>query len=206
MVSIKVKKLGAQRARQEQKLVELSPSLGNCPPPKGTFPVPVREPPKEDVYPTWVELANVVGPQLNYCLPMKERWLSLVSPPDYVATNIAINRLELVFHIDPPLKRSMHPPPHLSVHNAESILVLAPFIQDWLQRGIITSKNIPTQVFWSRIFHVPKSDGRRRPVLDLSVLNLYIQTPALQMEHLAKILPNVWQSMWATTLDIIDAF
>ena len=166
----------------------------------------MREPPKEDVYPTWVELANVVGPQLNYNLPMKDRWLSLVSPPDYVASNIAINGLDLVFHKDPPLKNSKYPPVHLSTHTAESILILTPFIKDWLLKGIITSKNIPARVFWSRIFHVPKADGRRRPVLDLSALNLYIQTPGLKMEHLGKILPNVWQSMWATTLDIVDAF
>ena len=98
------------------------------------------------------------------------------------------------------------PPAHLAVHNESSILALTPFVEDWIVRGIITNRNIPTRVFWSRIFHVPKKDGRRRPVLDLSILNLYLKTPNLKMEHLGKILTSVWQSMWATSLDIMDAF
>ena len=164
------------------------------------------EPPREDVYPNRVQLAKVVGPQLDYNLPMKKRWLLLVEPPDYVAADIAVNGVRLEFLTAPPLKSSKHPPAHLSYHSVESIQILNPFILDWLERDIITTQNIPTRVFWSRLFHVPKADGRKRPVLDLSALNLYIKTPGLKMEHLGKILPNVWQSMWATTLDIVDAF
>ena len=137
---------------------------------------------------------------------MKKRWLLLVEPPDYVAADIAVNGVRLEFLTAPPLKSSKHPPAHLSYHSVESIQILNPFILDWLERDIITTQNIPTRVFWSRLFHVPKADGRKRPVLDLSALNLYIKTPGLKMEHLGKILPNVWQSMWATTLDIVDAF
>ena len=106
----------------------------------------------------------------------------------------------------PPFQKSAFPPTHLAVQNESSIITLMPFVEDWLKRGIITNQNIPTRVFWSRIFHVPKKDGRRRPVLDLSILNLYLKTPNLKMEHLGKILTSVWQSMWATSLDITDAF
>ena len=187
-------------------MIELSPSLGDCPPKQGTFPVPVMEPPREDIFPNRVQLAEVVGPQLSYNLPMKKRWLLLVNPPDHVATDIAVNGVKLEFLTTPPLKSSNHPPAHLSYHTTDSIQILTPFILDWLERDIITTKNIPTRVFWSRLFHVPKADGRRRPVLDLSALNLYIKTPGLKMEHLGKILPNVWQQMWATSLDIVDAF
>ena len=133
-------------------------------------------------------MANVVGPQLDYNLPLEKRWLTLLNPPDLVATDIAIRGLILVFHKLPRLQKRAFPPAHLTVQSESSILTLTPFVEDWLNRGIITNQNIPTQVFWSRIFHVPKKDGRRRPVLDLSYLNLFLKTPNLKMEHLGKIL------------------
>ena len=124
------------------------------PPPRGTFPVPLGKPPREDVYPNREHLANVVVPQLDYILRLEKRWLILVIPLVHVTADMTFRGLILVFHKPPRLQKKAFPPAQLAVQNESSILSLTPFVEDWLKRGIITYLNTPTWVFWSRIFHV----------------------------------------------------
>ena len=65
---------------------------------------------------------------------------------------------------------------------------------------------IPDTVHFSRLFSVTKKNGGLRPVLDLSFLNTFISTPTLKMEAISSILPHLHPGMWATLLDVTDAF
>ena len=161
----------------------------------------------ESLHPTAEEIR--LDPESHLDLPdsmsREARWNSLVVPPDKVATSIAIEGLKLKFHTQPPLCHRDHPP--LSAYTSDNqIIPLAPFVEDWLKRGILTKSGIPADVFFSRMFHVPKKPDKIRPIIDLSRLNTFIATPSLKMEHLGKILPLISQMMWGTSLDITDAF
>ena len=99
-------------------------------------------------------------------------------------------------------------PPLSVITSPSKNVVLVPLVQQWVQRGVVTSDplQIPVKVHFSRLFFVDKKDGTHRPILDLSFLNTFIFTPSLKMETLDKILSFVFQMMWATSLDVTDAF
>ena len=145
-------------------------------------------------------------------MSLEARWLSLQDPPDWVAASIATKGLRLVFYkdannipIEPPLQ-SRHNPPAIFATSRSKIPVLRPFVENWLKRDILTQALVPPRVFLSRLFTVKKKNGKKRPVLDLSVLNTYIVTPSFRMETLDKVLRLISQVMWATSLDITDAY
>ena len=85
---------------------------------------------------------------------------------------------------------------------------LLPLVEQWVQRGIVTGdlSVIPVTVHFSRLFSVTKKNGGLRPVLDLSFLNTFILTPQLKMEAISSILPHLSRGMWASSLDVTDAF
>ena len=188
-------------------LISLIPSKGHLPPEKDAFPTYPQPQLVESFSPTVEEIAN--NPEMVLDLPeswsLPERWLSLVDPPDWVATNIATEGLKLDFLSDPPLSPRNNPPREY-VTSDNQIEPLTPFVQAWLKRGILRTTQIPPYVFFSRMFHVKKKNGKLRPVLDLSVLNLRIRTPTFHMETLDKVVVMITQIMWATSLDVTDAY
>ena len=158
--------------------------------------------------PTEEDLANDPTQkwELDGALSLRDRWLSLVSPADLVATNIATQGLTIDWLRDPPpLSQSVRPPRHLITHSSK-FPVLKPLVKDWVKRGILTKTQIPAYVYFSRMFYVGKKNGKFRPILDLSVLNTFIQTPTFQMETLDWILRFVTKIMWATSIDVTDAY
>lgn len=193
--------------KYQRVLHTLIPSQGDLPPPKDFFPITPVPPPVESFHPTAEEISLDPESHLDLpeSMPLVARWNSLVSPPDNVATNIAIEGLKLKFHTAPPLCPRDFPPPSAFTSDNQ-IVPLTPFVEDWLKRGILTKTGIPQAVFFSRMFHVPKKPDKIRPIIDLSRLNTFIATPSLKMEHLGKILPLISQQMWGTSLDITDAF
>ncbi|KAL5008232.1 hypothetical protein ScPMuIL_013813 [Solemya velum] len=60
--------------------------------------------------------------------------------------------------------------------------------------------------FYSRIFLVPKKTGGMRPVIDLSVLNTYLIIPHFKTETNRSIRASILPGMWATSLDLADAY
>ena len=114
---------------------------------------------------------------LNPSWSMIERWGSLVTPPDYVASDIALIGLKLKWLGDPPPLHWRDNPPERLFTNKSKVQILEPFAQDWVKRGILTTLHIPARVYFSWIFYVPKKNGKFCPILDLSCLNIYVQTP-----------------------------
>ena len=60
--------------------------------------------------------------------------------------------------------------------------------------------------FYSRLFLAPKKGGEWRPVIDLSALNHFMDAPHFKMETTSSILEATSPDMWATSLDLKDAF
>lgn len=62
------------------------------------------------------------------------------------------------------------------------------------------------QGFYSTFFLVPKKDGGFRPILNLRVLNTYLDVPHFKMETLRNIVRAIDPRDWALSLDLKDAY
>ena len=60
--------------------------------------------------------------------------------------------------------------------------------------------------FYNRIFLVPKPNGKWRPILDLSKLNLFLATGTFKMETPETIRLSLQKGEWVTSLDFSDAY
>ena len=147
-------------------------------------------------------------------LTMEERWNSLNHPgkPDFVATKIATQGLELQF-----LPNMAHPPlfpwkkskvPKSLQSFPKEIEALSPIVNNWIVEDIVTINyaEIPSEVHVSRLFGVPKDEIDVRPIIDLSFLNKFIKTPRFKMEHLDRTLRLLQHPAWAGIVDVQDAF
>ena len=59
---------------------------------------------------------------------------------------------------------------------------------------------------YSRIFLVPKKNGKLRLIIDLSVLNHFVYTQTFKMETQRKVKDAVQLNDWAFSLDLTDAY
>ena len=60
--------------------------------------------------------------------------------------------------------------------------------------------------FYNRLFLVPKSNHRWRPILDLSHLNLFLKPGTFKMETPETIRLSLQRGEWVTSLDFSDAY
>ena len=60
--------------------------------------------------------------------------------------------------------------------------------------------------FYSRLFVVWKTSGSWRPVIDLSILNLYIDVSHFRMETIQSVLLSVRQGDWMASIDLKEAY
>ena len=88
----------------------------------------------------------------------------------------------------------------------ESFQILEQEVQSLLAKGAICEVPFTQDGFYSRLFLVPKKDGSMRPVVDLSPLNRFIETPHFQMEHLTTVQSLLKQGHYMTKLDLKDAY
>ena len=133
-------------------------------------------------------------------MSLEERWGYV---GDEVAANIMLVGLRPKFRSQPPL--CLDPPPE-AITNPGQARLLGEFLPEWLQKGVVREITEPTPLFFSRMFTVPKKNGKLRPILDLSRLNKLIITPQFKMESLEKIVRLIFQCMWGTSVDITNAY
>lgn len=79
-------------------------------------------------------------------------------------------------------------------------------VTDLLRKKCIRELGQTEQGFFSRVFLVPKRSGGFRLVIDLSQLNKYIATTTFTMDTLAKVKAVAEKGMWATSIDLSDAY
>ena len=60
--------------------------------------------------------------------------------------------------------------------------------------------------YYSRIFLVPKKNGKLRLIIDLSVLNHFVYTEPFKMETQRKVKDAIQLNDWAFSLDLTDAY
>ena len=60
--------------------------------------------------------------------------------------------------------------------------------------------------FYSRIFLVPKKNGKMRLIIDLSTLNKFVMTQSFRMETQKKVRNSIQPNDWAFSLDLTDAY
>ena len=78
-------------------------------------------------------------------------------------------------------------------------------VQNLLEKGAICEVPFCEDGFNSRLFATPKRDGSMRPIIDLSPLNRFIDTPHFQMENLATVKSLLKQGHFMTKIDLKDA-
>lgn len=75
-----------------------------------------------------------------------------------------------------------------------------------IQKGAVSPAPLPSPGFYGRLFVVPKSNGGFRPVLDLSVLNLFLKPIPFRMESPWSVREGIRPGDFATSLDLRDAY
>ena len=63
-----------------------------------------------------------------------------------------------------------------------------------------------TPGFYSRLFLVPKKNGKLRPVIDLSLLNQVINKQHLKMETVKSVRQSIMANDWAVSINLTDAY
>ncbi|VDI53085.1 Hypothetical predicted protein [Mytilus galloprovincialis] len=141
-----------------------------------------------------------VGGRLSHFL---DQWALITS--DKWVLSILRRGLELQFLEQPPLSPV---PINLSVtKDSQKNQLLQDEVNILIQKGVLEEVNPPFHLgFYSRLFLVPKKNGKMRPVLDLSVLNQYLVVPHFKMETNRSIRYTIHLGTWTTSLDLVDAY
>ena len=130
-------------------------------------------------------------------------WLTLGANPRVVS--ILREGYTLPFKIRPPLTRSpviksgyAHPGKSKALCQAVTELIDKLVVEKVVIRSSLA--------FYNRLFLVPKSNQRWRPILDLSHLNLFLKPGTFKMETPETIRLSLQKGEWVTSLDFSDAY
>ena len=87
----------------------------------------------------------------------------------------------------------------------------SPFLREEIEnllnkRAVERVQNPETPGFYSRIFLVPKKNGKFHLILDLSLLNRYIEKQAFKMETVKSVRQAMRLDDWAVSIDLTDAY
>ena len=87
----------------------------------------------------------------------------------------------------------------------------SPFIREEIEnllnkRAVERVQNPGTPGFYSRIFLVPKKNGKLCLIIDLSLLNRYIKKQSFKMETVKSVRQAMRLNDWAVSIDLTDAY
>ena len=77
---------------------------------------------------------------------------------------------------------------------------------DLIAMGAVELAPLPSPGFYSCLFVVWKTSGSWRPVIDLSLLNLFVDVSHFCMETIESVLLSVWQGDWMASIDLREAY
>ena len=101
----------------------------------------------------------------------------------------------------PPLSDVPIPMPSYNPLSTKRV-ALGEVIQALIAKGAVELAPLPSSGFYSRLFLVWKTSGSWRPVIDLSILNLYVDVSHFQMETIQ----SVRQGDWMASIDLKEAY
>ena len=114
--------------------------------------------------------------------------------------------LTLEFSQPPPLSKT---PIFMDSYKGNPVkrLALKTALEELVQKNVLeTVQDQNSPGFYGRLFITPKPDGRWRSIIDLSELNKFIVNPSFQMETSWSIQSSMRKGMWATSIDLKDAY
>ena len=166
----------------------------------------VSTPPPEEVPPTFLD--NDVLPPLS--LPRKDlpvggrlahfqnRWGEITE--DSWVLSVVRKGYKIPFICKPPLS-----PTPIFLQQTES-LSLEEEVNKLLLKGAVEKIEPEGPGFYSRIFLVPKKNGKLRLIIDLSRLNTFLEIQSFKMETANKVRQAIQPNDWAISLDLTDAY
>ena len=132
-----------------------------------------------------------------------EKWEALGSSPKVI--RILREGYTLPFRFRPNLTRS---PMVISkyVNPQRQSLLLEALAQLTNKNAVEPVTNQTSLGFYNRLFLVPKPNNRWRPILDLSTLNIFLNTELFKMETPETIRSSLQVGEWVTSIDFKDAY
>ena len=132
-----------------------------------------------------------------------EKWETLGSSPKVI--RILREGYTLPFRFRPNLTRS---PMVISkyVNSQRQSLLLEALAQLTNKNAVEPVTNQTSLGFYNRLFLVPKPNNQWRPILDLSTLNIFLNTESFKMETPETIRSSLQVGEWVTSIDFKDAY
>ena len=115
--------------------------------------------------------------------------------------SIVRNGFKIPFKSVPPL--SFFP---INLSQSSSPLLREEIAELLRKRAVERVRNPGTLGFYSRLFLVPKKNGKLRPVIDLSLLNHYIHKQHFKMETVKLVRQSIIYNDWVVSIDLTDAY
>ena len=166
----------------------------------------VSTPPPEEVPPTFLD--NDVLPPLSLSrkdLPVggrlahfQNRWGEITE--DSWVLSVVRKGYKIPFICKPPLS-----PTPIFLQQTES-LSLEEEVNKLLLKGAVEKIEPEGPGFYSRIFLVPKKNGKLRLIIDLSRLNTFLEIQSFKMETANKVRQAIQPNDWAISLDLTDVY
>ena len=75
-----------------------------------------------------------------------------------------------------------------------------------IAKGAVELAPLPSPGFYSHLFVVWKTSGSWRPVIDLSLLNHFVDVSHFRMETIQSVLLSVRQGDWMASIDLREAY
>ena len=75
-----------------------------------------------------------------------------------------------------------------------------------ITKGAVELAPLPSPGFYSRLFVVWKTSGSWRPVIDLSLLNRFVDVSHFQMDTIQSVLQSLRQGDWMASIDLREAY
>ena len=75
-----------------------------------------------------------------------------------------------------------------------------------IAKGAVELAPLPSPGFYSRLFVVWKTSGSWRPVIDLSLLNRFVDVSHFRMETIQSVLLSVRQGDWMASIDLREVY
>ena len=90
----------------------------------------------------------------------------------------------------------------LSIYSQSSSQLLREEIMNFSKRAVERVQDPGTLGIYSRLFLIPKKHRKLRPLIDLSLLNLYIKKPPFKMETVKSVRQSILVNNWAVSIDL----
>ena len=109
------------------------------------------------------------------------------------------------FLCEPPLSKVPISLPSYHPSSTKGV-ALGEVTQALVAKSAVEFAPLPSLGFYSRLFVVWKTSGSWRPVIDLSILNSFVDVSHFRMETIQSVLLSVRQGDWMASIDLKEAY